>query len=271
MGLFKKKNITDEEVSEQIGIMEKEAERIIGDKSRFDKFLTKAAKFIRMTKKLPVIGDVAEDLATMVELLRDWGEKRYTVLPVRSITLSVAALAYLLSPLDLIPDALPVIGYIDDVSVVMGVLKLGVGYDLDKYREWQKKNEKNLHREQMDAEIDRLGEVINGRILVSCAVSDERKLVVSVAENDCGDLPLSCETVTIDLPDWTERMEPSEVAEFYDEVILDHSFRRSSLGRIPVMRRKGDFSAPPPSETVSEETVEMENDAYHGTAVIDDE
>lgn len=256
MGLFKKKSVTDSEVSEQIGIMEKKAEGIINDKSRFDRFLTKAAKYIRKAKKLPVIGEVSEDLATMVELLRDWGENRYTSLPVRTITLSVAALAYLLSPLDLIPDQLPIIGLIDDVSVVMGVLKLGVGYDLDKYREWQYETDKRLRRERLDAEIDRLGEVLGGRTLVSCLVSDDGELVLSVSETSA---PSVSDMIAIELPEWTVRMENCDIAKFYDEVLLDHTFKWSSLGRVSVAC-SGKTASRTTEEVVSEEPVEMEGD-----------
>ena len=267
---FNKKTVTDEDVAEQIGIMEKKAEKIIGDKSRFDRFLTRAAKFVRMAGKIPVIGDVADDCATMIELLRDWGEKRYTALPIRSITLSVAALAYLLSPLDIIPDSLPIIGYVDDVSVIMGVLKLGIGADLDRYREWQRKNEKRLRRERLDAEIERLNSLVGDEILVACFITDERKLVISVTDSDDGVTPIVSRLVTAELPEWSWRMDITEIAEFYDEAILDHSFRRSSLGRVPVTR--GDGTAPqPPKATETEETVEIEDDAYRGTVIVDSE
>ena len=259
MGLFKKKSVTDSEVTEQIGIMEKMAEKIISDRSRFDRFLTKAAKYIRKAKKLPVIGEVSEDLATMVELLRDWGEKRYTSLPVRSITLSVAALAYLLSPLDLIPDQLPVIGLIDDVSVVMGVLKLGVGYDLDKYREWQYETDKRFHRERLDAEIDRIAEALGGRTLVSCLVSDDGELVLSVSETGAGGAPTVSDMIALELPEWTVRMENGEIAKFYDEVLLDHTFRWSSLGRVSVAC-SGKTAPKTTEEVASDEPVEMEED-----------
>lgn len=259
MGLFKKKSVTDSEVTEQISIMEKKAEKIISDRSRFDRFLTKAAKYIRKAKKLPVIGEVSEDLATMVELLRDWGEKRYTSLPVRSITLSVAALAYLLSPLDLIPDHLPVIGFIDDVSVVLGVLKLGVGYDLDKYREWQYETDKRLRRERLDSEIDRLGEVLGGRALVSCLVSDDGELVISVSEAEAGGAPTVSDMIALELPEWTVRWESYEIAKFYDEVLLDHTFKWSSLGRVSVAC-SGKTAAKPAEEVATDEPVEMEED-----------
>ena len=268
MGVFKKNTVTDEEVSEQIGIMEKKAEKIISDKSRFDRFLTRAAKYVRKAKKLPVIGDVAEDCATMIELLRDWGEKRYTALPIRSITLSVAALAYLLSPLVIIPDSLPIIGYIDDVGVITGVLKLGIGADLDRYREWQYKNEKRLRRERIDVEIERLASLVGGQILVACFLTDERNLVISVTDSDDGTTPIVSRLITSELPDWTWRMEITEIAEFYDEVILDHSFRRSSLGRVPVTRGDGTCHQPPKA-TETQETVEIEDDSYRGTAIDD--
>ncbi len=260
MRLFKKNSVTDSEVSEQIGIMEKKAERIVNDKSRFDSFLTKAAKYIRKARNLPVIGDVSEDCATMVELLRDWGEKRYTALPIRSITLSIAALAYLISPLDLIPDGIPIIGFSDDISVILAVLKLGVGYDLDKYRQWQYETDKRFQRERLDAEIDRLAETLKDRVIVSCLVSDDSELVISVSENGAGGTPTVSEMISVELPDWSDRLDKKEIAAFYDEVLLDHTFKWSSLGRVSVAY--GEPSASKSCKDVaSEALVEMEEDS----------
>ena len=51
---------------------------------------------------------------------------------------TIAALLYVLSPIDLIPDFIPVVGYVDDALVVAVCIKL-VQADLDKYRDWKLK------------------------------------------------------------------------------------------------------------------------------------
>lgn len=46
--------------------------------------------------------------------------------------LITAGLLYLLSPIDLIPDFIPVIGQLDDVILITGLLKLVRRYAVDK-------------------------------------------------------------------------------------------------------------------------------------------
>ncbi len=48
----------------------------------------------------------------------------------------VAALLYVLSPVDLIPDAIPIIGMVDDALVVAACLKL-VKQDLADFEAWR--------------------------------------------------------------------------------------------------------------------------------------
>ncbi len=44
--------------------------------------------------------------------------------PMCSRWLIVAALAYLLNPIDLIPDFVPILGYLDDIVIVAGLIFL---------------------------------------------------------------------------------------------------------------------------------------------------
>jgi uncharacterized membrane protein YkvA (DUF1232 family) len=46
--------------------------------------------------------------------------------------LIAAGLLYLLSPIDLIPDFIPVLGQLDDVILITGLLRLVRKYALDK-------------------------------------------------------------------------------------------------------------------------------------------
>ena len=54
----------------------------------------------------------------LFEMIGDYWRKRYTKIPWTSIATAVFAILYFLSPVDLIPDFIPVIGYVDDAAVV---------------------------------------------------------------------------------------------------------------------------------------------------------
>lgn len=45
-------------------------------------------------------------------------------IPLWTKLVPAAALLYILSPIDLIPDMIPVLGLVDDVALVMGALRL---------------------------------------------------------------------------------------------------------------------------------------------------
>ena len=56
-------------------------------------------------------------------------------LPYRTIAAVAFTLLYFVNPFDLIPDIIPVVGYIDDAFVLSLCLKF-IGTDLEKYKKW---------------------------------------------------------------------------------------------------------------------------------------
>jgi uncharacterized membrane protein YkvA (DUF1232 family) len=80
----------------------------------------------------------AADIGSMVSLVRDHWNGTYVDAPYWTIAVITFTLAYVLKPVDIIPDALPVIGQLDDAIVV------GLGLDivrdeLDAYHDWCRK------------------------------------------------------------------------------------------------------------------------------------
>lgn len=71
----------------------------------------------------------------LIELVRDAWDGRYQQVPWWTVSGATFALLYVLNPLDLVPDALPVIGLLDDATVVSACLVL-LEQDLADYRQW---------------------------------------------------------------------------------------------------------------------------------------
>ncbi|MCD4777300.1 MAG: DUF1232 domain-containing protein [Candidatus Aegiribacteria sp.] len=111
------RNVSDEDVTKVV----KKAEEIEG------KFRTKGPlkRFI-------------DDVKLMISLVKDYANGNYRSIPYWTIAAVVAALIYVINPVDLIPDFIPVIGFVDDAAVVSVCLLL-VEQDLVKYREWKAK------------------------------------------------------------------------------------------------------------------------------------
>lgn len=69
-------------------------------------------------------------------LAKDYFNGTYKNVSAKSIIAILAALIYFLSPIDLIPDFVLGLGFIDDVFIIGLVIKQ-VAKDLEKYRIWK--------------------------------------------------------------------------------------------------------------------------------------
>ncbi len=72
----------------------------------------------------------------MLAMLRDFKNGTYKGVPWFTIATIVLGLLYILNPMDIIPDFIPGVGYIDDLAV----LSIGMGWiesDLHRYLDWR--------------------------------------------------------------------------------------------------------------------------------------
>ena len=77
-----------------------------------------------------------EDGKLLLSIVKDYWSGGYRQVPYGTIAASAFTLIYVLNPLDLVPDVLPVIGQVDDVAVVSACLLL-LEHDLHKYKDWK--------------------------------------------------------------------------------------------------------------------------------------
>ena len=80
-----------------------------------------------------------EDFKLLFSMIKDYYNKDYTDVPWYIISSIGAALLYVLSPIDLIPDFIPFIGYLDDAAVFAFCLSQ-VSLEVDKYKIWKIQN-----------------------------------------------------------------------------------------------------------------------------------
>lgn len=80
------------------------------------------------------------DIRLMFSLIRDYWRGDYRDIPWKSIAAIAGALLYVLNPIDLIPDFIFIIGFLDDAGVVALCLKL-VESDLHRYAAWKERRE----------------------------------------------------------------------------------------------------------------------------------
>ncbi|MBC6610232.1 DUF1232 domain-containing protein [Hymenobacter sp. BT507] len=121
----------------------------------FKKFLGKAEEYLNKPLRIKQLlndayhkareknelGNLAheawETVQTLIRLVRSASTGEYTGLPASSILAAVAVLIYFLSPIDVIPDFIPVIGLLDDVALIAWFTST-LKEQLDKFAEWEK-------------------------------------------------------------------------------------------------------------------------------------
>ena len=116
-----------------------EAEKILEDKDKMEEFLQKLEKKLQT---IPLAGESLSTIPTLIYLIKRDIQKEYTEIPLGTIIAVISALLYWVSPIDILPDAIPGVGYIDDAFVLAACLKL-VGNDIEEYKKWRDENGKN--------------------------------------------------------------------------------------------------------------------------------
>ena len=130
----------EEEATQTLHKGYQQAEKTLQNRDELERLLQ------RLEKKLatiPQVGDALSKVPALFSLLKSYANKEYTDLPIGTIVAIISALAYFVSPFDLIPDVIPGVGHLDDAAVVLACLKL-VQSDVDEYLAWRTANGKNI-------------------------------------------------------------------------------------------------------------------------------
>lgn len=93
----------------------------------------------RFFEMLRMIGRLRSDLPLLGRLLKAWKDGSYRGLSVRTLASLAGALLYVVSPVDLIPDFIPGVGFIDD-AVVLALLLHSLAQDLVAFRIWEERH-----------------------------------------------------------------------------------------------------------------------------------
>ena len=83
------------------------------------------------------LAEFQDSVQLLIRMVRAYASGEYKELPWKSLLSIVAVLIYFVSPIDIIPDFLPVIGITDDIALVVWLIKT-LADDISNFSEWEK-------------------------------------------------------------------------------------------------------------------------------------
>lgn len=112
------------------------AERLASDPAETERLLERATNKAERVRNVERVKGFWSDLTALFRLVRARVRGEYPDLPWRAMVSALAAILYFFSPIDVVPDFIPFLGYIDDAAVLAFVLRMIAG-DLARFREWE--------------------------------------------------------------------------------------------------------------------------------------
>ena len=125
---------------------EKAKEILEAGTAQAQEFMSNPPKLDELLKQLeeklasiPAAGPVLADVPLMISMIKSYITKKYEVVSPKVIALLISAFLYLVKKKDLIDDSVPLMGYLDDLAIIVAAITLSKP-ELDAYSEWRKEN-----------------------------------------------------------------------------------------------------------------------------------
>ena len=111
----------------------KKAKSILQDPEKMESLVRTINKKLA---NIPVVGEYFADIPILCMMAMDYVKGAYKEVPFASMVGIVVALVYFMTPVDLIPDAIPGLGRLDDAAVLLFAVKAAHN-DIADYRAWK--------------------------------------------------------------------------------------------------------------------------------------
>jgi len=119
--------------------LKRRAEKIVTDHDALRELLEKARKKMEGAEKDDsLMQKLMEYLKLISRMLGNYLNGKYNETPWQTIVMMIAGLLYFITPLDAIPDFIPVAGFLDDATVLVWLGKC-FREDLANYKAWEDK------------------------------------------------------------------------------------------------------------------------------------
>jgi uncharacterized membrane protein YkvA (DUF1232 family) len=115
----------EQELFERAQNVSREDEKVV-----VEELPEKVAKVLdSVNQRLPIVKNLLNKVKMLYAMLRD----KEFAMAWSSKTMVIAGLLYFISPIDLLPDYIPILGYIDD-AFVMSVVMNAVASEIERYK-----------------------------------------------------------------------------------------------------------------------------------------
>ncbi len=123
-----------------VAFMQNKAKSVISNKERVVELVTKALAFCKKLGNISFLKKWVLDIPKLCDMLIDTISGTYKNTPYSSLVIVAAAIIYAVSPFDLLHDAIPFLGILDDVAILKAVLNT-IKNDLESYSSWKEAQE----------------------------------------------------------------------------------------------------------------------------------
>jgi len=113
----------------------KSAKSYVANPQRLQSLFEEAAKQASSMPKEP-FQETWPYFQAMLRLIRAYSQGNYRDVPESTLVVIIAAIIYIVNPLDVIPDALPAIGFLDDATVLALAVRRS-RQALDDFMAWE--------------------------------------------------------------------------------------------------------------------------------------
>lgn len=117
-------------------LFEDRAQTIAQSKTKLNNLLHSVSEKLQKFAENPQVRELTEHVEVLYRMVKAHINGTYIGLSSRSVGMIALGLIYFITPVDLIPDFIPFIGYVDDMSVLLAVGK-SLQTDIVKFRVWE--------------------------------------------------------------------------------------------------------------------------------------
>ncbi len=123
-----------------VAVLEKKAKSLLNNKAKVIELVTRALSFCKKLGNISFLKKYFLDVPLLCDMLIDSINGVYKNLPYSTLVMVAIAILYTVTPFDILHDAIPIIGVLDDITVLKAVLNT-IKNDLESYATWKQNQE----------------------------------------------------------------------------------------------------------------------------------